>query len=75
MASNKNKLAFLSMPAPASYVAGLGRGWVLSQLMSHHSREFSVHLVSLPAQISALRGKGPQRKSSRMYSLINAVEF
>ena len=27
MASNKpNKLAFLSMPAPASYVAGLGRG-------------------------------------------------
>ncbi|KAF6757076.1 PRP1 splicing factor, N-terminal-domain-containing protein [Ephemerocybe angulata] len=23
---NKNKLAFLSMPAPASYVAGLGRG-------------------------------------------------
>lgn len=29
MASNKpNKLAFLSMPAPASYVAGLGRGYV-----------------------------------------------
>lgn len=27
MAANKaNKLAFLSMPAPASYVAGLGRG-------------------------------------------------
>lgn len=27
MASGKpNKLAFLSMPAPASYVAGLGRG-------------------------------------------------
>ncbi|KAI0291955.1 PRP1 splicing factor, N-terminal-domain-containing protein [Russula brevipes] len=26
MAPNKNKLAFLSMPAPASYVAGLGRG-------------------------------------------------
>ncbi|KAF9546672.1 hypothetical protein CPC08DRAFT_648976 [Agrocybe pediades] len=25
-ANNKNKLAFLSMPAPASYVAGLGRG-------------------------------------------------
>lgn len=24
--NNKNKLAFLSMPAPASYVAGLGRG-------------------------------------------------
>jgi pre-mRNA-processing factor 6 len=30
MASNKNKLAFLSMPAPASYVAGLGRGCVFS---------------------------------------------
>lgn len=29
MASGKpNKLAFLSMPAPASYVAGLGRGYV-----------------------------------------------
>ncbi|KAF7301491.1 TPR-REGION domain-containing protein [Mycena indigotica] len=26
MASKPNKLAFLSMPAPASYVAGLGRG-------------------------------------------------
>ncbi|KZP07498.1 hypothetical protein FIBSPDRAFT_875426 [Athelia psychrophila] len=26
MASTKNKLAFLSMPAPSSYVAGLGRG-------------------------------------------------
>lgn len=24
--ATKNKLAFLSMPAPASYVAGLGRG-------------------------------------------------
>lgn len=30
MAANKpNKLAFLSMPAPASYVAGLGRGYVV----------------------------------------------
>ena len=28
MASRTNKLAFLSMPAPASYVAGLGRGCV-----------------------------------------------
>ena len=28
MAPKTNKLAFLSMPAPASYVAGLGRGWV-----------------------------------------------
>jgi pre-mRNA-processing factor 6 len=29
MADAKNKLAFLSMPAPASYVAGLGRGYIL----------------------------------------------
>ena len=26
MANKPNKLAFLSQPAPASYVAGLGRG-------------------------------------------------
>ena len=29
MSNSKNKLAFLSMPAPASYVAGLGRGYVI----------------------------------------------
>jgi len=34
MAPNKpNKLAFLSMPAPASYVAGLGRGLAFTSLM------------------------------------------
>lgn len=33
-ANNKsNKLAFLSMPAPASYVAGLGRGYVDEYLL------------------------------------------
>ena len=42
MASDKpNKLAFLSMPAPASYVAGLGRGCV--RCLGLFS--FSTHLV------------------------------
>ena len=35
MSSKSNKLAFLSMPAPASYVAGLGRGSVL-QFACYH---------------------------------------
>ena len=32
-----NKLAFLSMPAPASYVAGLGRGYVYPPICDEYS--------------------------------------
>lgn len=43
MASSKpNKLAFLSMPAPASYVAGLGRGWVMFTTGPNHTLTFII---------------------------------
>jgi pre-mRNA-processing factor 6 len=42
MADAKNKLAFLSMPAPASYVAGLGRGYILLQSCKHRSLIFVI---------------------------------
>lgn len=74
MAANNrpNKLAFLSMPAPASYVAGLGRGCVQFRISGRSAN--IVHLVlpvSQHVQISVLRERVPLRKSSRMYHWIS----
>ena len=66
MASGKpNKLAFLSMPAPASYVAGLGRGYVKSVPFSGMDvlTVILVLLVSRPVPISVLLEKVHQLKS------------
>ncbi|KAK7061118.1 U4/U6 x U5 tri-snRNP complex subunit Prp1 [Paramarasmius palmivorus] len=53
MASNKpNKLAFLSMPAPASYVAGLGRGSDIGPAREGPSAE-------VIAEAQAKRGEEP----------------
>ena len=66
MASGKpNKLAFLSMPAPASYVAGLGRGCVFRNFSKALADRILVLLDSPLVQISVLQGKVPQRRSSR----------
>lgn len=65
----KNKLAFLSMPAPASYVAGLGRGCVplFSQVLVI-DRKTTVPLDSQHDRILALPEKVPRKKSSRTSS-------
>lgn len=58
MASKKpNKLAFLSMPAPASYVAGLGRGYVLNITFATQDSHKSSSLVlqDLPHVLTLVR--------------------
>ena len=70
MAANKpNKLAFLSMPAPASYVAGLGRGYALlvTVLQLCADAHFQVLLVSQPAPISVPPEKVPLLRRSRVF--------
>lgn len=71
MASNKNKLAFLSMPAPASYVSGLGRGCILFSLLPISFSHLLpvVHLASQRVLILVLLEKAHLRKSLRKSSL------
>lgn len=49
MAAQKkdNKLAFLSMPAPASYVAGLGRGYVRHSELHHFATYLALQCLWL----------------------------
>jgi pre-mRNA-processing factor 6 len=76
-ANNKpNKLAFLSMPAPASYVAGLGRGYAqLNDYPTKANMHSSVPLVSRLVQISVLRVRDPPKKSLRTHHLYFPFKF
>ncbi len=68
MASGKpNKLAFLSMPAPASYVAGLGRGYAFKHwsFSDFTLTWFTVLRVSQPVLILVLHEKVHLLKLSR----------
>lgn len=74
MAANNrpNKLAFLSMPAPASYVAGLGRGYVQFRISGRIANIVCLVLpVSRHVQILVLRERVLLRKSLRMYRWIS----
>jgi pre-mRNA-processing factor 6 len=75
MASSKNKLAFLSMPAPASYVAGLGRGCVFSISFQCQYSLFAVPLVSPHDLISVLPVKVLLPKLLRMPCTLNMLNF
>lgn len=66
--ATKNKLAFLTQQAPASYVAGLGRGYVLSPSINGCVADettfgaFTVHRASPLALILVLPEKVQVRK-------------
>ena len=72
MASNKsNKLAFLSMPAPASYVAGLGRGYVTKK---PHS-DWLINLYRRASGFTTRSDIGPAREgpSAEVIAYVNIL--